>query len=108
MTLCQQHCGQFLPIGQDKLTLREKAVYPTKFGHSMTEDTENLVLEILKKIQSDVAFVRQDVNDLKIRTASVENHLAAFHLDLVQISARVDTLGRRMERVETRLGLIEA
>jgi len=74
----------------------------------MTEDTTNLVLEILKKIQSDVAFVRQDVNDLKNRMASVESHLAALHLDLVQISARVDTLGRRMERVETRLGLIDA
>jgi len=74
----------------------------------MTDETENLVLEILKKIQSDVVFIRQDVNDLKIRTASVENHLAALHLYLVQVGARVDTLGRRIERVETRLGLIEA
>lgn len=74
----------------------------------MTEETESLVLEILKKIQGDLAFVRQDVSDLKLRNASIENHLASLHLDMVQMGARIDTLSRRMERMETRMGLIDA
>ena len=74
----------------------------------MTGETENLVLEILKKIQSDLAYVRQDVGDLKLRNASIENHLASLHLDMVQLGARIDTLARRIERVETRLGLADA
>lgn len=74
----------------------------------MSEDTENLVLEILKKIQHDLSFVRQDVSDLKLRNASIENHLASLHLDMVQMGARIDTLSRRIERVETRLGLADA
>ena len=74
----------------------------------MTEETETLVMEILKKIQHELSLVRQDVSDLKLRNASIENHLASLHLDMVQMGARIDTLSRRIERVETRLGMADA
>ena len=74
----------------------------------MTEETENLVVQILKKLQADNQHFRQEFDDIKTRLASVENHLAANHLDFAQLSARIDTLSRGLERMELRLGLLES
>ena len=71
----------------------------------MTQGTDNLVLEILKKLQADNAYFRQKFSDVEMRLAAIESHLAANHLDSAQLSARVDGLGERINRIERRLEL---
>jgi hypothetical protein len=68
----------------------------------MTEETENSALQILEKLQADNQHFRQEFDYIKARLASVENHL-----DFAQLSARINTLSRRLERMEVRLGLLE-
>ena len=74
----------------------------------MTEQTENLMLEILKSIQTDCAYFRRKFDDVDLRLAALESHAAANHLDLVQLSARIDSLGKRLDRIERRLELQDA
>ena len=73
----------------------------------MTKDAENLMLEILKRLQGDMSELKQDMRDMKVRTGLLEGHfvslLAAQHLT----NERLDRLGDRVERIERRLELVE-
>jgi polyhydroxyalkanoate synthesis regulator phasin len=78
----------------------------------MTEESESLVLEILKKIQNDLATVKDELKANRIWQSSVDSrfnaivcHLASMHLDMAQVNARIDGLSRRIERLEARLEL---
>jgi hypothetical protein len=42
----------------------------------MTDETENLLLEILRRIQADMATVRFDLVDLKHRISMIERNTA--------------------------------
>ena len=71
----------------------------------MTAETENLILEILKRIQADLS-------DLKDRMAGVEVQLSAMGQQIGALTTAVyggktemDHLRRRVERIERRLDL---
>jgi hypothetical protein len=55
-----------------------------------------------------MANIKDEMKANRIWVASVDGHLAAVHLDLVQVNSRIDILSRRIDRVETRLGLADA
>ena len=73
----------------------------------MTAENESLILEILKRIQADVAGIKQEMSDLKMRVNILEGHvqglLAAQHLT----NDRLDRMDQRIGRIETRLDLVE-
>ena len=81
----------------------------------MTDSVENLILEHLRVIRGDVANIKADVGEMKLRLTSVEERLnlvekgvANVHGDLAIIQVRIDRVGERVERIEQRLDLTAA
>jgi hypothetical protein len=72
----------------------------------------NLVLELLRHIQSDQRVIRDDVRELKLRTSTVEHQIAqviateAAHY--ASLAGRLDRVDDRLDRMERRLGLLDA
>jgi cob(I)alamin adenosyltransferase len=74
----------------------------------VTEKTENLILEILKRIQGDMADMKADVSDIKLRVTATEEHLATMMMSIAGLNSRLDKLDGRVLRIERRLELTEA
>jgi uncharacterized coiled-coil protein SlyX len=74
----------------------------------MTEETNNLLLSILKDIQALVKGLDDRMANLELRMTAQEQHLGSLVMSLPSIHDRVDALTRRMERVESRLELRSA
>ncbi len=78
------------------------------------ENIENLIIEHLRIIRSDVASVKSDVNEIKSRITSVEHGIATIrhesasqYGDIVDIHSRYDKLTERLTRIEKRLDIAE-
>ena len=67
----------------------------------MSDEPENLVLARLREIREMLARVLEDTADLKLRVGMLEAGYASMSL-------RIDRIDARLERVERRLGLIDA
>ena len=74
----------------------------------MTEQTESLILEILKRMQGDMADMKADVSDIKLRVTATEEHLATMMMSIAGLNSRLDKLDGRVLRIERRLELTEA
>ena len=83
----------------------------------MTDNVENLILEMLKGLRSEVKEFRSryedDMDDLKARMSSLENAMVSVkreinHGDEVDARQQVslDKLMKRIERIEHRLELV--
>jgi archaellum component FlaC len=67
----------------------------------MTEEPENIVLVMLRRIDAKIDRIADDVRDLKIRQTATEEALAG-------VNRRLDRLDVRVERIEKRLDLVDA
>lgn len=81
----------------------------------MTEETESLVLEQLRRIRASMERMELDFGDFKIRMSNVEQtggqlltSLGQIHVSLGQINSRIDRLDERVGRIERRLDLVDA
>jgi small nuclear ribonucleoprotein (snRNP)-like protein len=74
----------------------------------MVEVTNELLYEVLKSVQAQVAIIREDVNAIKGRLTSLDQHFGIVHTDMALLSDRMDRIESRMARVETRLDLTDA
>lgn len=70
--------------------------------------TNELIFEVLKSIQGNVAAVREDMEHIKPRLSSIENRLGLVHTDMATQSIRLDRIEARMGRVESRLNFGDA
>jgi predicted nucleic acid-binding Zn-ribbon protein len=77
--------------------------------------TNELIYEVLKSIQAQVAIIREDMESMKTRLTSQDSRLghilnaaADLHSDIAEVSGRMDRLESRLGRVETRLNLSDA
>lgn len=77
--------------------------------------TDNLVLEMLRAVRGDLAGIRQELGDLKLRMQAVETAVVSVKRDTTEIYAaqiasgqRLDKLSDRMERIEKRLDIVES
>ena len=74
--------------------------------------TSELMLEILKSLQGQLALLRDDMGSIKGRLTSMDARmdarLAIVHTDFAATTERLDSIETRLERIETRLGLIDA
>ena len=68
---------------------------------------ENIVLEHLRAVRSELRKLRQSHADVIYRLSSVGQQVAGLRSDLAHYSGRLDQQERRMQRVERRLELIE-
>ena len=62
-------------------------------GCAMVEQTETLVLEILRRIQADIAEMKTDIKDLKAGQIEIRMQLhsiAALHVKVDRIETRLD------------------
>jgi hypothetical protein len=73
----------------------------------MAENVDNLILEHLRAIRSDLSGLRDDVRSLTVRTGNVETELGHLHGVVAEQSVRIDKLAGRIERLERRLELSE-
>ena len=67
----------------------------------MTDENENLVLEMLRRIRTSQERTEADVSDIKLRLSAVEIQMAA-------LNSRMDRFDERLARVERRLDLVDA
>lgn len=73
-----------------------------------TKVTNELIFEILKKIQADIADVKDSLSDHTrqfIRLREEIHNLRGDDLRREVVQAQMDN---RLERIETRLGLVDA
>src|SRR6266568_2211938 len=69
--------------------------------------TNDLVYEILKQIQSQIALLRDDMDSVKTRLTSIDTRLGLVHTDMAHQADRLDRLESRLGRVETRLNFTD-
>jgi len=67
----------------------------------MSDHPDNLVLALLRRIDTNVQALQDDVRDLKRRMTGVEEGLAG-------VNRRLDRLEDRVVRIERRLDLVDA
>jgi hypothetical protein len=65
----------------------------------------DLMLEILKSIQTDIGDIKRDIGSLNMRVSSLEDHFRGTLTTLYGIQADVAHLKVRVDRIEQRLGL---
>ena len=73
----------------------------------MTEETESLVLEILKRLQAEFALMRQDMSGMRAEMLSIKQHMAAFMSHELTQDSDVASIKLRLDRIERRLDLSE-
>jgi len=81
----------------------------------MAEGPDDLVLELLKRIQGTLNGMALDISDLKTRMTTLEGQMGQMtqmlgHLEVQQAATnkRIDRLDERVGRIERRLDLTEA
>ncbi|AXS40389.1 hypothetical protein [Breoghania sp. L-A4] len=67
----------------------------------MTDEPDNIVLHLLRRIDERTERMSDDLHDVKVRLTGVEEGLAG-------VNRRIDRLVHRVERIEPRLELSEA
>lgn len=77
----------------------------------MSDEPDNLVLELLRAIRAEGARTNEMVSDLGRRLTLLEiavSNLAASEMGhYANFSLRADRIETRLDRIDTRLGLIE-
>ena len=74
----------------------------------MTEGTENLALEMLRRIRASQERMELDIMDLKTRVSAIEQVQGQVVVLLGGIGQRMDRFEERLARIERRLDLVDA
>lgn len=79
----------------------------------MANDPENLVLEHLRAMRTDIAAIKDDIRELKNQVtrleagqAAITRHLGPVAWSLVQQQVSFDQFGERVERIARRLSAV--
>lgn len=73
----------------------------------MSEVMQELVYELLKRIQGDIAGLKEGQRDLRQEVSSVRGQVHLLRGDLNNLRHSVSLMDIRLERIETRLELRE-
>jgi hypothetical protein len=74
----------------------------------MTDESDNMVLEILRRIRASQERTELDLADLKGRASAMEQMQGQVLVLLGAMSQRMDRFDERLGRIERRLDLVEA
>lgn len=76
------------------------------------ENVENLILEHLRSIRTDIAGMRDDIREIKQRLSNLESGIGSLKRDTADLYSenaaqhlRYDRLADRIEKIEKRLEL---
>jgi hypothetical protein len=72
----------------------------------MTDDTANLILTLLRRMDDKLDRAIGDIQDLKQRMTSLEQRVALLHEDFAGQSLRIDRIDIRLDRIERRRDLV--
>ena len=67
----------------------------------MADESDNPILQILRRMDAKLDRVIEDIHDLKVRVTALEEAMAGIH-------RRMDRFETRHDRIEWRLELTEA
>ena len=70
--------------------------------------TEDLILEILKRVQADVAGTRRRVESMETRLGAHDKHLSGLLVATTGTQSELRQLNARVDRIERRLDLVDA
>ena len=73
----------------------------------MSDDRTDLMIEILRNIQGDVAAIKREQTSQALRLSSIEDHMRGTMTSLYGIQSDVGDLKVRVDRIEKRLGLAD-
>jgi len=73
----------------------------------MTNETENLVIEILRRLQGDLSELKSGQQDVRHRLSLIETRLAGMERNLADQYAGYAGQSVRIDRLEERLGRLE-
>jgi hypothetical protein len=73
----------------------------------MTEETENMVLEMLRRIRASQERTELDVADMKVRMSALEQREGQVLTLQGQLVTLLGTINQRMDRFDERMGRIE-
>ncbi|RUN76617.1 hypothetical protein EJC47_09940 [Sphingomonas sp. TF3] len=73
----------------------------------MTDERADIMLEILKSIQADVAAVKREQTSQGIRLLALEDHIRGLVGTIYGIQSDVADLKMRVDRIDQRLGLAD-
>jgi predicted nucleic acid-binding Zn-ribbon protein len=73
----------------------------------VTDDRADLMLEILKRMQSDLASVRRDMTSLAVRVSALEDFTRGITTSIFGMQAEITAINHRLDRIERRLDLTE-
>ena len=71
----------------------------------MTQETENLVLELLRRMRDEM---REEFTEVKLRLSSVEQGIGNLGMSVSQLQVTMGSFHRRTDRLETRAEGLEA
>jgi hypothetical protein len=77
-------------------------------GYPDLTATANLTIELLKRIQMDVADVKREQLSTGLRRATIEQHLAANQLEIARLSGDMAVIKSDIGLIKRRLDLVEA
>jgi hypothetical protein len=84
----------------------------TGYTFCMADEPENLVLEHLRAIRAVVEQSQTELRELKVRVGRLAvgtaRALAHIQVTLAEHSVRFDGTDERLDRIEKRLGLVDA
>jgi archaellum component FlaC len=67
---------------------------------------EDIILEILKRIQPDVSDVRRRMESIEVRQSAMDDHMRGTMTSVIGIHADLQRLNGRVDRIERRLELV--
>ena len=67
----------------------------------MADEPDNLVLQMLRRLDAKFDRMAEDIHDLKVRMTHVEENLAI-------LNRRMDRFESRLDRIERRLDLVDS
>lgn len=73
----------------------------------MTEEPRDFVIEILRRLQADMAELKEGQRTSNRLFGAIEAHMAGFHVTVATQSDELTALKERVERIERRLELAD-
>ena len=73
----------------------------------MVEITNELLYEVLKSIQTRLDRMSDALGEVKTELQAMRSHIAGVQHDIANIYVKLSDHDDRLERIETRLGLLE-
>ena len=74
----------------------------------MAEVDGGMILSILQKMQADMADMKADIRELKMRGSVIDGHLGGVMASLGIGMEKSDRIEARLEGIERRLELVDA